>query len=233
MEGALSLKYLRIINLEMSSGERAILNFLSRLYFASKINNFIPESGFVLQHSVLLLIDEIDVYQHPEWQRKLLKILLDELKNLFPENKFQIIFTSHSPIVLSDVPFENSIFLKKTENGIVQVERNIQTFGANIYTLYKDAFFISDGLGMGQFAQSYIDQLIRDIQKQQISIDDAKKKIDIIGEPILRKKIMQMLDENRLQEAMATTNEKQQMIGFLKKQKLEIERQIALLERYS
>ncbi len=223
------LKYIRILNLEKSSGERAILNFLSRVYFASKIRRFIPESGFVLHNNVLMLVDEIDVYQHPEWQRQLLQELLSELKEHFPDNNFQIIFSSHSPIVLSDIPRENSIFLKKTENGIIQVDRKIQTFGANIYTLYKDAFFIKDGLGIGEFAKNYINQLIKDIKGQRISHAEAKRKLDIIGEPILRKKISQILGETQLQAVPATWYEKQQMIDFLRKQKQEIERQIVLL----
>lgn len=225
------LKYMKILNLEMSSGERAILNFLSRVYFASEISHIIPESGFELHYNILMLIDEIDIYQHPEWQRQLLSILLNELKQHFPNKNFQIIFSSHSPIVLSDIPCENSIFLKKTENGIIQVHRNIQTFGANIHTLYKDAFFIEDGLGIGEFSKGYIDQLIKDIQGQCISHKEAKRKLDIIGEPILRKKIFQLLGETQLQAVPATRDEKQQMINFLRRQKQEIERQITLLER--
>lgn len=224
------LKYMRIQNLEMSSGERAILNFLSRIYFASKISRIIPESGFELHYNVLMLIDEIDVYQHPEWQRQLLRKLLNELKQHFPDKNFQIIFSSHSPIVLSDMPCENSIFLKKTNNKIVQADRNIQTFGANIHTLYKDAFFIEDGLGMGEFAKDFIDRLIKDIQGQRISHEEAKRKLDIIGEPILRKKISQLLGDTQIQGVPATQDEKQQMINFLRRQKQEIERQIALLE---
>lgn len=224
------LKYIRILNLGESSGERAILNFLSRIYFASEINRMIPESGFELHYNVLILVDEIDIYQHPEWQRRMLYDLLNELQHHFPEKHFQIVFSSHSPIVLSDMPCENSIFLKKTEDTIVQIDRKTQTFGANIHTLYKDAFFIEDGLGMGEFAKNYINQLIKDIQSQRISHEEAKKKLNIIGEPILRKKIYQILGETQLQDVPATRDEKQQMINFLRRQKQEIERQIALLE---
>lgn len=90
-------------------------------------------------------IDEIDLYLHPEWQRRIVRDLLSLLRRQFKGHYFQIILTSHSPIVLSDIPVENCIFLKKKSNGTVcQEERNTQTFGANIYTLYKDAFFLSD-----------------------------------------------------------------------------------------
>lgn len=104
-----------------------------------------PGKGIQWNTNILLLIDEIDLYLHPEWQRRIVRDLLSLLRRQFKGHYFQIILTSHSPIVLSDIPVENCIFLKKKSNGTVcQEERNTQTFGANIYTLYKDAFFLSD-----------------------------------------------------------------------------------------
>ena len=61
----------------MSSGERALMNFMSRVLFASLIDKFMPESQFKLQDNVLLLIDEIDLYLHPEWQRRIIFELID------------------------------------------------------------------------------------------------------------------------------------------------------------
>lgn len=118
------LKYLAIDNFGVSSGERALLNYMSRLYFASQINDFIPNSGFVWNESVLLLIDEIDLYLHPEWQRQILNDFLTAIQEYFPHSYFQIIITSHSPIVLSDIPHENSIFLRKDGDKIVQDKMN-------------------------------------------------------------------------------------------------------------
>ena len=40
------LKYLDVKNLQMSSGERALLNFMSRLYFASQMNDFFEGLDF-------------------------------------------------------------------------------------------------------------------------------------------------------------------------------------------
>lgn len=140
------LKYLRFWNLSMSSGEHALLNMMSRIYFSSRITDFLAEKSFHWKESVLLMIDEIDLYLHPEWQRQILNELLKAIRMQFPHDHFQIMITSHSPIVLSDVPKENSIFLQRDKKGRVrQVPRSIQTFGANIYTLYRDAFFLEGG----------------------------------------------------------------------------------------
>ena len=129
----------------MSSGERALMNFMSRVLFASLIDKFMPESQFKLQDNVLLLIDEIDLYLHPEWQRRIIFELIDAVNNQFPDKTFQIIISSHSPIVLSDIPSANTTYLMRKNGVIAQHKDKTQTFGANIHTLYKDAFFIKNG----------------------------------------------------------------------------------------
>ena len=229
------LKYLDIQNFEISSGERALLNFMSRLYFASRIAEFLPETGFSWNESILLLIDEIDLYLHPEWQRQILNDLLTAIQEEFPRNYFQIIITSHSPIILSDIPQENSIFLKRNEDGkIVQDKHGIQTFGANIYTLYKDAFFIKDGLAMGSFARGKINSWIEEIKEGRTDADDIKKKLELIGEPIIRKRLEKIVQE-RGEPLIARTmqqNERQRILEFLRTQKAAIQHQIDILEEY-
>ena len=103
-----------------------------------------------------LLLDEVDLSFHPEWQKRTLKYLLDILGKI-KDKSFHLIFTSHSPFLLSDIPKENIIFLDKyTEedkksgrwyprnryckvvNGLVNKDK---TFAANIHTLLSDGFF--------------------------------------------------------------------------------------------
>lgn len=170
------LKYLAIDNFGVSSGERALLNYMSRLYFASQINDFIPNSGFVWNESVLLLIDEIDLYLHPEWQRQILNDFLTAIQEYFPHSYFQIIITSHSPIVLSDIPHENSIFLRKDGDKIVQDKHTAQTFGANIHTLYRDAFFIKDGVAIGAYAKDKINAWITEFKENSISEEEMQRR---------------------------------------------------------
>lgn len=237
---AFVLKYLVVLNLGMSSGERALLNIMSRICFASQIENYMPGKGIQWNTNILLLIDEIDLYLHPEWQRRIVRDLLSLLRRQFKGHYFQIILTSHSPIVLSDIPVENCIFLKKKSNGTVcQEERNTQTFGANIYTLYKDAFFLSDDkLAMGEFAQSKINQWIEKIETGELSEEKAYKIIGLIGEPLVRRNVEKMVRrqykklepvKGRESIHLEVTEEKKKMIEFLERQKAEIEKQIKML----
>lgn len=237
---AFVLKYLVVLNLGMSSGERALLNIMSRICFASQIENYMPGKGIQWNTNILLLIDEIDLYLHPEWQRRIVRDLLSLLRRQFKGYYFQIILTSHSPIVLSDIPVENCIFLKKRSDGTVcQEERNTQTFGANIYVLYKDAFFLSDDkLAMGEFAQNKINQWIDKIETGKFSEEEANKIIGLIGEPLVRRNVEKMvrrqykkLEPVKGRESIHSevTEEKKKMIEFLERQKAEIEKQIRML----
>lgn len=226
------LKYLAIDNFGVSSGERALLNYMSRLYFASQINDFIPNSGFVWNESVLLLIDEIDLYLHPEWQRQILNDFLTAIQEYFPHSYFQIIITSHSPIVLSDIPHENSIFLRKDDGKIVQDKHTVQTFGANIHTLYRDAFFIKDGVAIGAYAKDKINDWITEFKNNTISEDEMRKKIALIGEPIIQRRLEQIAKRhgiNNIADNMRR-DERQSIIDFLKAQQVALQHQIQLLE---
>lgn len=226
------LKYLAINNFEISSGERALLNYMSRLYFASQINDFIPNSGFVWNESILLLIDEIDLYLHPEWQRQILNDFLAAIQEYFPHNYFQIIITSHSPIVLSDIPHENSIFLRKDGDRIVQDKHTAQTFGANIHTLYRDAFFIKDGVAIGAYAKDKINAWITEFKSNTINEDEMRKKIALIGEPIIQRRLEQIAKRHGINSIAENIrrDERQSVIEFLKAQQAALQHQIQLLE---
>lgn len=228
------LKYLDIRNFHISSGERALLNFMSRLYFSSQINKFIPNNDFIWNDSILLLIDEIDLYLHPEWQRQILQDLLKAIQEAFSQNFVQIIVTSHSPIILSDIPQENSIFLQSKNGKIVQVKHDIQTFGANIYSLYKDAFFLTDGLAMGNFAKDMINSWIEEIKAGNKDEDKIHMILDLIGEPIIRKRLVRMVQNSESDAANKTIqlDERKRILEFLYMQKVAIQQQIDMLEGY-
>ena len=202
------LKYINIGGLSLASGERAMLNFFSWLYLVPYfriISNDVYES---LHDNVLLLIDEIDLYCHPSWQQKLVKSLIKEINVLYAGKKVQIIFTTHSPIVLSDIPECNVIFLKRKEGKcyIDNKKNHTETFGANIYKLFDDAFFLEERGQIGEFAKNKIQNIIKRIQpftnqRNEViypeltkeEIEQTEKEISLIGESIIRDKLLEML----------------------------------------
>ncbi|MBD5087981.1 MAG: AAA family ATPase [Clostridiales bacterium] len=202
------LKYIDIGGLRLASGERALLNFFSWIHlvpYFNYISNDVQES---LHDNILLLIDEIDLYCHPLWQQKLVYYLIEEVKAQFSEKKVQIIFTTHSPVVLSDIPHSNIIYLKRENEKCIIDEDNkhSETFGANIYKLFNDAFFLGGKGQIGEFSKKKIQEIIDkikpetknggeiiypDLKKEEVSI--LEQQISLIGEKILRDKLYEML----------------------------------------
>jgi hypothetical protein len=184
--------------IEFSGGENTIIFYLERIaYLLQQVDKIEP---------IILLFDEIELYLHPSWQRKILRIILDIIS--ISEYKFQIIIASHSPFIISDIPKRNIIFLKngQTDKGI----NHKQTFGANIHTLLSDSFFMEDGL-MGEFAKSKITEIkkfyekVEKENKTDKNIECYNKNKDrfwqiqkIIGEPFLQKIVKNQLEEIEL-----------------------------------
>ncbi|HBN6700578.1 TPA: AAA family ATPase [Elizabethkingia anophelis] len=179
-------------NSSLSSGEYALLLVFSRLN-SIKVDSKKP---------LIILIDEAELALHPQWQKQFISHFVDFIETRFKNHKVQIILTAHSPFILSDLP-SNCIVLLKKENGKTitfdSLQSTKETFGANIHELFTDAFFLQDGL-MGEFSRKKISDLINEInQQKQISIEDFdtkyKNRIEIIGEQFLKAKILELVAE--------------------------------------
>lgn len=89
-----------------SSGEVAIANLFA--YLDDAIRNLKKNNN----KNVLLILDELDCYLHPKWQQYVVKILFDRLQE-YTKYMFQVVITSHSPIILSDICNENILKLDR------------------------------------------------------------------------------------------------------------------------
>ncbi|MDA1806307.1 AAA family ATPase [Bacillus cereus group sp. BY32LC] len=181
---------------DMSSGEKAIFNLISRFYNALELVGDTED--------LLILIDEGETYFHPEWQRRYIYMLLEALPRIFSMKNIQIIFTSNTPLVISDLPRENIVFLERKE-GICYVRKSDEfrkTFGANIHTLFSDSFFMKNEI-IGKFAKEKIEHIIdllnkddeifkRDVTKNKINLKKIKREILVIGERLIRNKLVDM-----------------------------------------
>jgi predicted ATP-binding protein involved in virulence len=80
---------------QLSDGYRAMLALVTDLAFRMAHAN--PHLEKPLQAEAIVLIDEVDLHLHPEWQQTVLPYLLQTFENT------QFIVTTHSPQVLSTV----------------------------------------------------------------------------------------------------------------------------------
>lgn len=209
----------------LSSGERQIAYTLGNvLYHLINLNSTLHDVSiekehlsFLKYHHVCMLMDEVELYYHPDLQRKFVKLLLDSITSVPLDNIYNINITlvTHSPFVLSDIPQSNILCLQKGEC----VSRQGQTFGANIVDLLNESFFLQGTIG--DIAQSCINEVVefyfmhrryqeslRENENKQgwhINMGLAKKfeewrsKFDyvtsIIGEEYLQKELREMFDE--------------------------------------
>ncbi|WP_338814961.1 AAA family ATPase [Bernardetia sp. Wsw4-3y2] len=189
----------------LSNGEEALSTFFLRLI---NIDDYAMETEFSINSVdyITILIDEGELGLHPQWQKQYLKILLETLPKIFPDKEIQLILTSHSPFLVSDLPKENVIFLEKEKDtGLCKVsklESMKHTFGANIHTLLTDSFFMKGGL-VGEFAQSKIDEaidILNESEPKPKELDKCEMIISMIGEPIVKTMLQKLLDSKRLRK---------------------------------
>ncbi len=83
----------------------------------------------------LLLLDEIDIYLHPKWQRKLLPAMRKALPDV------QIIASSHSPFVISSCPDASIHVLELDAQGVARAcPPQAAPFGESVTATLKDIF---------------------------------------------------------------------------------------------
>lgn len=204
----------------LSSGEHALLNLFSLLYPEKKeiLRESINDDNEIRSH--IFLLDEADLYLHPNWAKKFIYYLVNVLPEIF-DKPVQIILTTHSPFVLSDLPKENVIFLKskdgkcEVQNGLTDIK---QTFGANIHTLLSDGFFM-DGLA-GKFSSDKINEVIKYLNNETSTITEdetAEKIINIIGEPIIKRYLTQQLSLKKQNITFDKVKELENRIAELEK----------------
>lgn len=192
----------------LSSGELGLLESFANLYMAKTVIEKRTGQG-VQRKNILLLLDEVDLGLHPEWQRRWISTALPIIEKIFDDKHLQVIITTHSPIFLSDIYKENIIFLA-TENNEELNEKTIEkTFGQNIYTLFKNSFFLNDV--MGEYAFNTIKDTIEylsfkvnsnssysreeslyNYSDEIINEKIAKKVIDSVGEPIIANQLKEL-----------------------------------------
>ncbi|WP_375560197.1 AAA family ATPase [Bernardetia sp. OM2101] len=164
-----------------SSGENALLSLLATIYNSEGRNSN--------DNDINVLIDEGELGLHPQWQKKYLNTLLDVLPQLFPTQNIQLILTSHSPFLASDLPKENIIFLEKGDGGkceVADLANQQRTFGQNIFELFADSFFVQDGL-IGKFADNKIKAIATKLSELKLKVEKE--------ESITSKELNQLIDE--------------------------------------
>lgn len=198
----ISLKNIEdIIKIEeegLSDGEKIKLQYFSTL-------NGLLRGELKNKEYITLLFDEIEIYLHPEWSRRFLYELIEELGR-YEDKKFKLIFATHSPFLIADVLAKDCIYLSKDEKGKIksEIKEDVKTFGANIIDLFKNTMFLESTFG--KFATEKIKGVVDKIEKAE-KYSDIKHEVDFIigeiGEKLISNKLKSMIEskfENKDEE---------------------------------
>lgn len=158
----------------LSSGEKQVAYTVSSILYhlynldsahnqnaSAQPDNEDPQRGIprVAYRNVLLVMEEVELYFHPELQQQLIKLLLEGIRQLLLHEirGIHLLFVTHSPYILSDIPRQNVLALN--EDGTPS-QGELLTFGANIHDMLRNSFFLSHG-ARGDLAQWSIGRILQ------------------------------------------------------------------------
>lgn len=114
---------------QLSDGEKCLLAMVGDLARRLAIAN--PGLKKPLEGNAVVMIDEIDLHLHPEWQR----MIVPALEQTFPNCQFFL--TTHSPQILSHVRAEKIFVLHRTGEN-TQVVQPDESYGHDSNRLLED-----------------------------------------------------------------------------------------------
>lgn len=181
---------------QMSSGERQqVFTFATIAYHMFNLLS-VPDKERIAYKNVNIVLDELEICFHPELQRSLVNNLLTFLTGLKLNEvmAINIILSTHSPYILSDMPESNILMLK---DGKKEVEKD-KCFGANIYDLLCNHFFMDEFIG--EFAGKKIDGLIDIINAAAVSEEERNRlpyvrcDVERISDELIRRKLLERIE---------------------------------------
>ncbi|ALV92031.1 MULTISPECIES: AAA family ATPase [Pantoea] len=158
-----------------STGELAKLNLFSSIY------NIV--SGDAI--SGLVIIDEVDLFLHPEWQRSFVSELISFNKE-YNRAKLQFLITTHSPLIIGDLLSDDIISMFIPDNG-VPLKIKPYGFGTEITDAYVLGMHIQSTFG--EHSRLKLLELIDKKKRNEISEDD-KNLIRMISNQELKRNLL-------------------------------------------
>ena len=195
---------------KMSSGERQFIFSTSTIvYHLQNLRSVKRPSPRYKYFNVIL--DEVEICFHPEYQRTFVHKLLTMLTRLRLNNdsSINIWIVTHSPFILSDFPIEDILYMA---DGHQSPPTDVDNpFGANINDILRQSFFLEHGF-MGEFSKYSVVSLCRYLFPNRDeyqyclpmykSIEWTPERafcfIQKIGEPLLRTQLIKAYRESEV-----------------------------------
>jgi len=209
----------------LSSGMTQRLNIVgSFLYHLRNLDFRVNDANRLQYRNINVITEEVELYFHPEYQKSLVEYIRKQISMLTLENieAINFIYVTHSPFILSDILKHNILCLR---NGRIENDVIHHTFGANVFDIMSESFFLSKG-AIGDFAQRHIHNIakqLKDVERDKKGCVDCAvlfEKIMLVDEPIMRKLLLDKYYH------LFPYADKKQRIMDLKKQLSELENDV-------
>ena len=119
---------------EMSDGYKNTLSMIGDIAYRMAVLNPTLGDQVLEKTSGVVLIDEIDLHLHPQWQQT----ILSDLHAIFPEVQF--IVSSHAPAVINSVPREQ---IRILDHGEIYMPA-AQTYGRDANSILREVMNVSE-----------------------------------------------------------------------------------------
>ena len=147
----------------LSTGEFARLNLFSELF------HFINSEERTEKEKYLLVMDEVDLFQHPDWQRTFLEDLLNFIGSMYPKDRVQLVLSTHSPIIVGDFLPEDIVSLKVDNEGKTVLCKPYG-FGTQITDLYLHGMHLNSTFG--EYSKKILSSILKRRDENNLTRED-------------------------------------------------------------
>ncbi|MBN9379936.1 MAG: AAA family ATPase [Chitinophagaceae bacterium] len=199
---------------KLSSGEKQLIFTINAItYHLRNLDSVHRGQASLIRYNYInVTLDEVELYFHPELQRQFLSRLRRQIEILDLEHikGINLVFITHSPFILSDIPKGNTLFLYRpggAETVPIEEKDKKNTFGANIHELLASGFFMEDTKGsfaikkmaeIMEFCNNVLDSDETSRDNLKTEYDLKKQQFYFIRDNIGENYLQAILDENIL-----------------------------------
>lgn len=186
----------------LSSGERQYLYTFSTFIYHTLNLLSINSDKRMRFCRVNLVMDEVEICFHPEYQRRFISEMIGYIErlDLNKNMSFNILIATHSPFILSDILKGNILYLDDGKNTNITDEFK-NPFCANICDLLYQSFFLKEGF-IGEYSRQKLRSIFLLLNKpKSLSTKEIKEKkieeqlrfyIEEVGDPFIIMQIKQL-----------------------------------------